>query len=135
MKKTFAFIGTGNMAFAIIGGLTNKDSALAVPPEDVILFDANKAQYDKFADGFTVAENIKEAVEKNKDVTVAFDKTLQVSFEGNAKEYRKARRAYYKAAYNTLIAEYNDGVAEILKKMNALLSPEQRNMNKEIANA
>ena len=74
-------------------------------------------------------------VEKNEDVTVAFDKTLQVSFEGNAKEYRKARRAYYKAAYNTLIAEYNDGVAEILKKMNALLSPEQRNMNKEIANA
>ena len=74
-------------------------------------------------------------VDKNKDVTVAFDKTLQVSFQGNAKEYRKARRAYYKAAYNTLIAEYNDGVAEILKKMNALLSPEQRNLNKEIANA
>lgn len=71
MKKTFAFIGAGNMAFAIIGGLTNKDSALCVPLEDVILFDANKAQYDKFADGFTVAENIKEAVEKGDIIILA----------------------------------------------------------------
>ncbi len=71
MKKTFAFIGTGNMAFAIIGGLTNKGSALSVPTENIILFDANKAQYKKFRGGFSIAESIGEAVGKADIIVLA----------------------------------------------------------------
>ena len=71
MKKTFAFIGTGNMAFAIIGGLTSASSAMPVAPENIILFDANKAQYEKFGEGFSIAETIKEAVEKSDIIVLA----------------------------------------------------------------
>ena len=69
MKKTFAFIGTGNMAYAIIGGLTATDSPLAIAPENITLFDVNTAQYDKFSGGFVFAKNICEAVE-NADIMV-----------------------------------------------------------------
>lgn len=71
MKKTIAFIGTGNMAFAIIGGLTNKDSALSVAPENIILFDANKVQYEKFGSGFAIAESIGDAVKKADIIVLA----------------------------------------------------------------
>ncbi len=62
MNKTFAFIGTGNMAYAIIGGLVNDTSALAVPKNQIILFDANPAQYQKFGNGFVLAESIQDAM-------------------------------------------------------------------------
>lgn len=62
MKKTFAFIGAGNMAYAIIGGLTAPNSSLPVSPEDIILYDANPAQYEKFSAGFVLAENTPAAV-------------------------------------------------------------------------
>ena len=63
MDKTFAFIGTGNMAYAIIGGLVNPSSALSVSKKQIILFDQNPAQYEKFGDGFSVASNIAEAMQ------------------------------------------------------------------------
>lgn len=58
MEKNFAFIGTGNMAFAIIGGLTSKNSSLPVEPEHIILFDKNPAQYEKFSGAFVFADSI-----------------------------------------------------------------------------
>ncbi len=69
MKKTFAFIGAGNMAFAIIGGITSPDSTMPVAPENIILFDTNKSQYDKFSKGFIIAESISDAA-KNADIIV-----------------------------------------------------------------
>ena len=71
MKKTFAFIGTGNMAFAIIGGLTNENSVLAVPKENIILFDTNVNQYEKFGDGFSIADSIVNAVGKADIIVLA----------------------------------------------------------------
>ncbi len=62
MEKNFAFIGAGNMAFAIIGGLTSANSSLPVAPENIILFDKNPVQYEKFGSGFVCADNIPAAV-------------------------------------------------------------------------
>lgn len=73
-------------------------------------------------------------IEKTDDVSVGFDKTLKVSFEGNLKEYRKAHRSYYKKCYSELIKEFNEKIQEIVKEMNALLSKEQLEENKKIAN-
>ena len=62
MNKTFAFIGAGNMAYAIVGGLVNPKSAVSVSPSHIILFDANPGQYEKFGDGFVIAEDISKAL-------------------------------------------------------------------------
>ena len=62
MNKTISFIGTGNMAFAIIGGLTSESSNVAIPKSQITLFDANPEQYTKFGEGFNVAKDIHEAV-------------------------------------------------------------------------
>lgn len=62
MNKHISFIGAGNMAFAIIGGLTNENSELAVKKNQITLFDANPAQYDKFVGDFNIAKDINEAV-------------------------------------------------------------------------
>lgn len=50
-------------------------------------------------------------------VSVSYDKTSG-DFE-NRKEYRKAKNAYYKLAYNTLIAQFNEQLQAIVKEMNA----------------
>ncbi len=62
MNKTISFIGTGNMAFAIIGGLTSENSNLAISKSQITLFDANSAQYDKFTGDFNIAKDIHDAV-------------------------------------------------------------------------
>lgn len=63
MDKTFAFIGTGNMAYAIIGGLVNPSSALSVSKNQITLFDSNPTQYEKFGDGYTIASTIADAMQ------------------------------------------------------------------------
>lgn len=65
MTKTISFIGTGNMAFAIIGGLTNAASSLPVPKSMITLYDANPAQYDKFGGDFNIATSIKDAIKSD----------------------------------------------------------------------
>lgn len=72
--------------------------------------------------------------EKINDVSVDFDKTCKDSFDGDRKAYRKARNAYYKAAYKKLYADFTEGVGAVLKDMNALLSKEQLEENKRMAN-
>lgn len=62
MKKTFAFIGAGNMAYAIVGGLVHSERALKIQKSDIILFDANPEQYKKFGEGFTLADSIQNAL-------------------------------------------------------------------------
>lgn len=47
---------------------------------------------------------------------------------------RKARNAYYKAAYKKLYTDFTEGVSAVLKDMNALLSKEQLEENKRMAN-
>lgn len=54
-----------------------------------------------------------------KKVSVNYDKNLK-SFDGNAKEYNKAKRKYFKNCYTTLINQFNDSVKEIVKEMNSL---------------
>ena len=72
--------------------------------------------------------------EKINDVSVDFDKTCKDSFAGDRKAYRKARNAYYKAAYKKLYTDFTEGVSAVLKDMNALLSKEQLEENMRMAN-
>lgn len=52
-------------------------------------------------------------------VNVAFDKAPR-DFE-NAAAYHKARNAYYRAAYGSLLESFRKSVAEIVNEMNAAL--------------
>lgn len=65
MNKTISFIGTGNMAYAIIGGLVAGSSSLSIPASQITLYDANPAQYDKFKGDFKVAATIHDAVKSD----------------------------------------------------------------------
>ena len=47
----------------------------------------------------------------------------------NEGEYRKARRAYFAAAFGKLKAEFNAHIEAIVKKMNATLPQEQKDAN------
>ncbi len=63
-------------------------------------------------------------------VSVTFDKTLK-SFEGNAKEYKKAHRDYFKKCYAQLWEDFTNGIEEVVKDMNAALPKEQKEANKK----
>lgn len=62
-------------------------------------------------------------------ISVCFDKTVK-GFNGDKKEYRKARNAYYRACYTELKKEFKDALIEIVKEMNALLPQEVKDANK-----
>ncbi len=53
--KRYAFLGAGNMAFAIIGGMKNAD---------VTIYDKIPSQYDKFENKVKITKTAAEAVEK-----------------------------------------------------------------------
>lgn len=62
-------------------------------------------------------------------VNVSFDRTP--SQFANRAEYNKARHAFFKAAYAKLDSDFNEGVGEIVKKMNSALPDEARQKIKE----
>lgn len=64
---------------------------------------------------------------------IAFEKSAR-DFE-SVHEYRKAKCAYYKKAYKSFAAEFNKHITEIVKNMNGMLTAEQRELNKQIANS
>lgn len=68
-------------------------------------------------------------VDTIRKASFAYDKSER-DFDSR-KAYRKAKHEYYGAAYKKLTDEFNAGVAAVLKKMNALLTAEQREANKK----
>lgn len=64
-------------------------------------------------------------------VSIAYDKTPR-SFDSVA-AYRADRAAYYRAAYNKLLEEFDAKMSEIVKDMNAALPDEVRQALKEAA--
>ena len=69
MNQKFAFIGAGNMASAIIGGLTDHTAADAVSPAQITLFDKNPAQYTRYAATFPHAASAADAA-RGADIVV-----------------------------------------------------------------
>ncbi len=65
------------------------------------------------------------------NLSFSFEKTPR-DFDNRA-EYNKAAREYYKAAYKSFVEEFNKKLQDIVKEMNALLSPAQREINKQAA--
>lgn len=65
-----------------------------------------------------------------KNVTTAFDHT-PADFDNN-KAYRKARKAYYRAAYGKLLTDFNARVDELLKQLNSAIPAEAKQNNKAL---
>lgn len=64
-----------------------------------------------------------------RNVTTAFDHTP--ADYANNREYRKARKAYYRAAYGKLLDDFNKRVAELLKQLNDAIPAEAKKRNIE----
>lgn len=64
-------------------------------------------------------------------ISISFDKAAK-EFQ-TKKEYKKARKEYFKEAYHMLIADFYQNVGEIVKAMNATLPDEQKELNKAAA--
>lgn len=58
---TYAFIGCGNMAKAIFGGITNINSTFHVKEENIVVFDTDPTKYSAFSKS-RIASNEAEAV-------------------------------------------------------------------------
>lgn len=77
---------------------------------------------------FTIADLQASTLER---VSFSFDKKAK-DF-ASAHEFRKAHHAYNAQAYKTLRKDFNDKVQEIIKSMNAQLTPAQKEANKAAA--
>lgn len=77
---------------------------------------ANEVESSKIAQiVVSLAELQQETIE---NVSVSFDKVPR-DFE-NGREYRKARRTYFKAMFAALIKQFATRLGEIAKEMNAI---------------
>ena len=65
-----------------------------------------------------------------KKVSVDYDKKPQ-EFKSNLSEYRKGRKAYFKAVEKAIAKYVREEVEEIVKQMNALLPAAQKDANKQ----
>lgn len=70
-EKRIGFIGVGNMAGAIIGGLTARSSGAFTKPEHIALYDANKEQYARLTGNFKITESIAELVDNAEIIVLA----------------------------------------------------------------
>ena len=64
-----------------------------------------------------------------KHLNFSFDKARK-DFN-NPADYNKAKSVYERKAYKSITDEFNSKMAEIVKELNAQLSPEQRELNKK----
>lgn len=64
-------------------------------------------------------------------VSIAYDK--KAGAFADAKSYRADKAAYFKAAYNKLLSEFDGRLTEIVKQMNAALPEDVRQTLKEAA--
>lgn len=87
------------------------------------------------ADGRKMSQIIVDLADLQDDtirkVSVAFDKSAGSSKD--KKEYKKAKRNYYKKAYSTLKQQFNEGLEGIVKDINSLIPQEQKEQNKKQA--
>lgn len=67
-----------------------------------------------------------------KNLSVDFDKKPN-DYKANKSEYRKARKAYFKAVEKAIVKEFREGIESIVKEMNALLPAAQKEANKQMA--
>lgn len=74
---------------------------------------------------FELADLQENAIDK---ISISMPQTPK-SFANN-QEYRKARRAYFKAAFKRLKDEFNNHIEAIVKEMNVALPQEQKDANK-----
>ncbi|MEF9924435.1 MAG: hypothetical protein RR854_07670, partial [Muribaculaceae bacterium] len=85
-------------------------------------------------DAVKVSEIILKLAELQEDalqkVSVSYEKAPK-TFDGTVKEYNKAKCAYYKKCYSTLMAEFNEGIKDVIKDMNALIPAVQKEANKK----
>lgn len=82
---------------------------------------------DKKAMNEVIGEVADLQVNALRNVTFAFDK--QPHDFGSGNEYSKARRAYFKKAYNSLREKFYAKVQELVRKMNAAIPAEVKENN------
>ena len=87
----------------------------------------NGIECDKMEDIIVKAAYLQtETIDK---VSVSYDKTLK-SFNGNAYEYNKARKTYFKECYKSLRKELANSVNALVIEMNSAITQEQKAANK-----
>jgi len=63
MNKKIAFVGVGNMAGAIILGITSENNPDAVADNNICIFDVDRSKYEKYSErGFVQAGSPEEAI-------------------------------------------------------------------------
>ena len=115
MNQKFAFIGAGNMASAIIGGLTDHTAADAVSPAQITLFDKNPAQYTRYAATFPHAASAADAARGAADEARHAGHSNATIMRQSLQEDAQNRSTYHKSSRNL---SYNRLVKFLTKTLN-----------------